>query len=89
MAFFLMEIRTDVSCLVQLNFICTKVEILLFFLSPSLPSLKILSQSLPQLLALLMLLTNTWRHLGMKMNMLISRKPRRGLKLSIVKGCLR
>lgn len=31
MAFFLMEIRTDVSCLVQLNFICTKVEILLFF----------------------------------------------------------
>lgn len=31
-----MEIRTDVSCLVQPNFICTKVEILLFFPLPSL-----------------------------------------------------
>lgn len=34
--FILMKIRTDVSCLVQLNFICTKVEILLFFSLPSL-----------------------------------------------------
>lgn len=34
--FILMEIRTDVSCLVWLNFTCTKVEILLFFLLPSL-----------------------------------------------------
>jgi len=35
--FILMEIRTYVSCLVQLNFACTKIKILLFFLLPSLP----------------------------------------------------
>lgn len=44
--FFLMEIRTDVSCLVQLNFICTKVEILLFF-SLSFPSLSQNTTSVP------------------------------------------